>query len=97
MVNNYLNAGIGERLSDDTGFKAFAARAYISTCIGQLVDNLTFALIVSRTFFGWTLSQCLTCALTGAVLELVFEVVFSPLGYRLTQSILAERASANAD
>ena len=92
VINNYLNAAIGRRLAHDTGFGAFAARSYISTFVAQVADNLVFALLVSQVFFGWTLVQCITCALTGAVLELLFEVVFSPLGYRLTQSILAERA-----
>ena len=95
LINNYLNAWIGRGLANrrrDTGFAAFATRSYVSTFIAQVADNLVFALLVSRTFFGWTLTQCVTCALTGALLELVFEVVFSPLGYRLTKSILAERA-----
>ena len=96
VVNNYLNAGIGKALNNDTGFKAFALRAYISTATGQFVDNLVFALLVSRTFFGWTLVQCITCAITGALLELAFEVVFSPLGYRITRSVLAERADTSA-
>ncbi|MBQ9059336.1 MAG: VUT family protein [Atopobiaceae bacterium] len=91
VLNNYMNAGIGKRLNNDSSFGAFATRAYISTFSAQFVDNLVFALLVSRTFFGWTLMQCFTCALTGAVLELLFEVVFSPIGYKLTQSILAER------
>ena len=100
LVNNYLNAWIGTRLAKrrrDTGFSAFATRAYVSTFVAQVVDNLVFALLVSRTFFGWTLAQCITCALTGAVLELLFEVVFSPVGYRLTTSILAERAVNTAE
>lgn len=92
IVNNYLNAGIGTLLKHDTGFGAFAARSYVSTFIAQMVDNLVFALLVSQVFFGWTLLQCVTCALTGALVELIFEVFFSPLGYRATQSILAERA-----
>ncbi len=94
VSNNYLNAAIGQLISDDNGFGAFATRAYVSTFVGQFVDNLVFALLVSRTFFGWTPVQCVTCAITGALLELLFEVLFSPLGYRLTKGILAERASS---
>ena len=96
VVNNYLNDAIGKCLRRDTGFGAFAARSYISTFVAQTIDNLVFALLVSQVFFGWTMVQCITCALTGALLELLFEVVFSPLGYRLTTSILAERAAANS-
>lgn len=92
-VNNYLNHSIGKLLADDTGFGAFAKRAYISTFTGQFVDNLVFALLVSRVFFGWTPVQCVTCAITGALLELLFEVAFSPVGYRLTKSVLAEGAT----
>ena len=92
IINNYLNAAIGRRLANDTGFGAFALRSYVSTFVAQMADNLVFAILVSQVFFGWTLTQCITCALTGALLELLFEVVFSPLGYRMTQGILAERA-----
>ena len=95
LVNNYLNAGIGARLAHDTGFGAFATRSYVSTFVAQVVDNLVFALMVSQVFFGWTLVQCITCALTGALFELVFEVVFSPFGYRLARSILSERSGGN--
>ena len=86
VVNNFLNWTIGKRVGAE-GFGTFALRSYVSTFIGQFVDNLTFALIVSQNFFGWTLLQCFTCALTGAVLELVFEVFFSPFGYRIAQAI----------
>ena len=63
----------------------------MSTALAQLTDNLVFALMVSRTFFGWTLLQCFTCALTGAVMELLFEVLFSPLGYRAAKRIMARK------
>jgi hypothetical protein len=29
--------------------------------------------------------QCAACALTGAVAELIMEVIFSPIGYRITK------------
>ena len=40
--------------------------------------------------FSWTVLQCFMCALTGAVAELVMEIVFSPLGYRITRRWQAE-------
>ena len=96
LLNNYLNYGIGKLAKKETGFGVFALRSYVSTFLGQFADNLIFALLVSRTFFGWTLVQCFTCALTGAVLELVSEVLFSPLGYRVSRRILIQRKEAAA-
>ena len=88
VLNNFLNYGIGKRLGKKDGFGTFALRSYVSTFFAQMTDNLIFALLVSRVFFGWTLLQCVTCALTGALLELLCEVVFSPLGYRISQGLL---------
>lgn len=92
VVNNFLNWGIGEKLAHKEGFGIFATRSYISTMVAQFVDNLVFALLVSRTFFGWTPLQCFTCALTGALMELLFEVFFSPVGYRISRRIVRSAA-----
>ena len=88
IVNNLLNHSLGKRLEGEghrRNFGTFALRSYISTFIGQFVDNLVFALIVSHNFFGLTLGQCVLCAVTGAVMELLMEVVFSPIGYHLNR------------
>ncbi len=90
-LNNFMNYGIGKALGHDRGFSTFALRSYVSTFIGQFCDNIVFALLVSRTFFGWTLVQCFTCALTGAVMELLFEIFFSPLGYRIAKRLRGEQ------
>ena len=84
FVNNYLNAAIGKHMDNDS-FGTFALRSYVSTFIGQFCDNLVFALIVSLHFFGWTLLQCFMCAVTGAAAELLCEVIFSPIGYRVSK------------
>ena len=94
VLNNFLNYGIGRLLKRKQGFGVFAARSYISTFLAQFADNLIFALLVSKLFFGWTLLQCLTCALTGAVMELLFEVLFSPMGYRIARKIMDGRERA---
>ncbi len=96
IVNNFLNYGVGKLLKRKDGFGQFALRSYVSTFIGQFIDNLVFALIVSKVFFGWTLLQCFTCAVTGAVAELLFEVVFSPIGYRISKRIKARQATEGA-
>ncbi len=84
VVNNFTNWGVGKIFKKrPDGFLAYACRTYVSTAIGQFADNLIFALIVSNVFFGWTMLQCVTCALTGMVAELLCEAVFSPLGYKI--------------
>ena len=75
--------GVSERGSGRRGFGSYALRSYLSTAIAQFVDNLTFALLVSHIFFGWSLLQCVTCSLTGMVVELLCEVGFSFFGYRI--------------
>ncbi|MCM1259594.1 MAG: VUT family protein [Prevotella sp.] len=80
FVNNISNWTLGKLFKKDN-FRSFAWRSYLSTALGQLVDNLIFALLVSHFFFDWSLVQCFTCALTGMIVELVCEIVFSPLGY----------------
>ena len=95
VINNFLNWGIGTKI-ENRGFGAFALRSYVSTFIAQFTDNITFALIVSRTFFGWTLLQCVTCAITGALLELLFEIFFSPIGYRISRRLLSGKTTDEA-
>ena len=94
MLNNFLHYGIGKLVKGREGFGSFALQSYVSTFLAQFADNLIFALLVSKLFFGWTLLQCFTCALTGACMELLFEVVFSPLGYRIAKNIMDGRESA---
>ena len=84
IVNNGLNYLIGKAFGKQT-YGVFALRSFVSTFIGQFIDNFIFALIVSHNFFGWSMLQCVTCALTGAVAELLLEVVFSPVGYAVSK------------
>lgn len=99
VINNTLNHAIGKAFSrNPNGRLAYATRAYISTFIGQFCDNLIFSVIVFMGFapifwdgFHWTLLQCVMCALTGAVAELVMEVIFSPIGYRISERWRRER------
>lgn len=97
VINNFLNHGMGRLLRGGSGFGVFALRAYVSTFVSQFADNLIFALLVSKLFFGWTLLQCVTCAFTGAVLELLCEAVFSPLGYGIFRDIMKTRQTAEVN
>ena len=98
VINNSLNWMIGKSFrKNPDGKSAYAARTYISTFVGQFFDNFIFSIIVFVFFapiywdgFCWTVLQCTTCALTGAVAELLMEIVFSPIGYRITKKWQAE-------
>ena len=80
LVNNLSNWMLGKMFKKDN-FGSFVWRSYLSTALGQFVDNLIFALLVSHFFFDWSLVQCFTCAFTGMIVELICEIIFSPLGY----------------
>ncbi len=91
IINNLLNFSIGKLFKKNPDGKlAFAMRSYVSTFIGQFLDNFIFSLIVFVGFapifwdgFHWTVLQCAMCALTGAVAELIMEIIFSPIGYHI--------------
>lgn len=91
VINNFLNWTIGKAFKNNPDGKvAFAVRTYVSTFVGQFLDNLIFSVIVFVVFapifwdgFHWNLLQCVMCALTGATAELLMEVLFSPFGYKI--------------
>lgn len=85
IVNALSNVAIGKMFKKQDTFLEYITRSYISTFVGQFVDNLTFALIVSISLFGWTVPQSIGCAVVGAVVELIGEIIFSPLGYKVTR------------
>lgn len=93
VINNTLNWTIGRAFrKNPDGKLAYTVRTYVSTFIGQFLDNFIFSVIVFALFapifwdgFHWTVLQCAMCALTGAVAELIMEILFSPIGYRITK------------
>jgi uncharacterized integral membrane protein (TIGR00697 family) len=92
VINNLLNWMIGRMFKKNPDGKlAYAMRTYVSTFIGQFLDNFIFSLIVFVGFapifwngFHWTVLQCAMCALTGALAELMMEILFSPFGYGIS-------------
>ena len=91
LINNFLNFSVGRLFrGNPDGRAAFFVRSYVSTFVGQFADNLIFAVLTFMVFapifwdgFRWTFLQSVTCSLIGASLELIMEVLFSPLGYAL--------------
>lgn len=92
-VNNFSNWSIGRLFrKNPDGKLAFVCRCYISTFVGQFIDNFVFSVLTFMLFapiywdgFHWTLIQCVTCSLLGAGLELLMEIVFSPFGYMVVR------------
>lgn len=93
IVNALLNKAVGSKMKSN-GFFAFAVRSYTSTIIAQFVDNFVFATTVSKIFFGWTWTQVIICSIIGAVCELLCEVLFSGIGYKVVKSWEEENVGA---
>ena len=93
VINNTLNHLIGKAFrKNPNGKLAYAMQSYVSTFVGQFLDNFIFSIMVFVIFapifwdgFCWTVLQCAMCALTGAVAEVIMEILFSPIGYRMVQ------------
>ena len=86
---NYLLGFIFKKNPD--GKVAFYTRSLVSTLVGQFFDNLIFAILAFMVFFpiylgfSWNIVECITCSALGAIIELFCEVIFTPIGYRVTR------------
>lgn len=99
VINNFTNAGIGSLFKKDPDGKvAYMARTYVSTMLGQFFDNFIFTGLAFLVFFklsigttlGYTLQNVFGTAVLGAFIELLMEVIFSPIGYKICQKWRAE-------
>lgn len=95
LTNNYTNVSIGRRFRrNPDGAAAYAARSFGSTLLSQMVDNFLFVFLAFVVFplipgalpVRWTVFQCLGASAAGAVLELLTEALFAPIGYRMLQN-----------
>lgn len=89
MLNSLVNVSVGHFFKGD-GYGHFAARSFSSTAVSQFADNFVFALVVSVPLFGWSMRQALICSLTAAAFELLMEVCFSGVGYKLVRRLQKE-------
>lgn len=88
ILNSIVNVGIGKMFEHDPdGKAAYYTRSYVSTIFAQFVDNFIFAFLAFVVFqaagSGWTLLTVLGSAIFTALLELLMEAIFSPIGYRV--------------
>lgn len=103
IINNVINVAIGRCFKKNPDSKlAYMTRTYVSTAIGQFIDNFVFTALAFLVFFklsigtslGWTIWTVLGTAIFGALLELIMEVIFSPIGYKICQKWRQESVGA---
>jgi len=86
LINSIVNKLVGAKVDKNDNYGGFAIRSFASTALGQFVDNIVFALFVSYIFFGWTIKQVLVCSFMMMLVELAFEMIFSPISYKMSKS-----------
>lgn len=86
IVNSVSNKLIEKIFRNRHSFKAYAISSYTSTMLGQFVDNLVFALVFTVPAFGIKFLPTIMFAVTGAVVELVCQIIFSPIGYKVAEN-----------
>ena len=95
LTNNYTNIAVGKKIKyDENSKKSFAIRSFVSTFLSQILDNFLFVFLAFNIFplipsalqVHWTIWQCIGCSILGAILELLSEVIVSPIGYNITKS-----------
>lgn len=108
ILNSITNAFIGKFFKKNPDSKAaFMTRAYVSTLLGQFVDNFLFIFLAFGLFAniinpaGFSVSMLLQnlgagigAGIVGAVAELVMEAIFSPIGYKICNKWRTENVGA---
>ena len=90
VINSLLNAAIGKLFKNKTSGVEFAARSFISTFVGQAIDNFLFIagvyIVFAPIFWGLepiSIVACLGTAVFGGLLELALEIAFGWVGFRI--------------
>lgn len=93
VANSLLNVTIGKLFKNGTSGIEFFTRSAISTFIGQLIDNFLFMWLLYGLFapIYWGMESmsvwtCLGTGVLGGLLELVCELVLTPIGYKIVKS-----------
>lgn len=88
LVNNITHGILLKKMIKKHGDRYFGyfVAAGASTIFGQVIDNIVFALLIGIRFFGWSLFSVLMCSLLGGLVELVVEMIFTPLTYKISQN-----------
>ena len=104
IVNNVLKFLTGKLFRKKPNCAiAYFTRSYVSTFIGQFIDNFVFVSLAFLVFFklsigtsfGYTIISAIGTSVLGAVIELIAEVIFSPFGYKLCKKWANENVGAD--
>ena len=93
VVNSLINAAIGKLFQNKTSAIEFYSRSYVSTFVGQAIDNFLFIfgvyVLAAPKFWGLEPMPILTClgtAIVGGLFELIAEIVLSPAGFKIVKN-----------
>ena len=94
IANSLLNSAIGKLFKgNEIRAVEFYSRSFISTFIGQAIDNFLFIFltytIFAPIFWGLDPMPVLTCigtAIVGGFIELLLEVAFGPLALHIVKT-----------
>ena len=92
VANSLINAAIGKLFHNKTSAVEFYSRSYISTFIGQAIDNFLFIFLTYVVFapIFWhtkpiSVLGCVGTAIVGGLVELLAEVVLSPIAFHIVK------------
>lgn len=93
VVNSLLNVSVGKLFKNKTSGVEFFTRSAISTFVGQVVDNFLFMWLLYSVFapIYWGMEPmpiitCLGTGVLGGLLELLCELVLTPVGYKIVKN-----------
>ncbi|MCM1322822.1 MAG: VUT family protein [Acetobacter sp.] len=96
IIDSILSGFLLKLFKNRTSFKAYAVASYVSTGLGQFIDNMFFGLFFSMwqgwfaggaaNTFGQIALHLLGFSAIGMVVELIGQAILSPVGFKLTNS-----------
>lgn len=93
VINSLISKGILLKFKNRTSGKAYVTASWISTTAGQFFDNFLFGLFFSiwqpwfPEFGTWkAIPMLVPMAIVGAILELICQVIFTPIGFKIAEN-----------
>ena len=85
LTDTFLNWAIFSRMRDKKSFKAYAVASYVSTAVGQFIDNFLFGLLFTFAAGYVEFTSLFLFAGVGALVELLCQIFLSPIGFRIAE------------